>query len=204
MLVIGIAAAFSVKPEFIEVKDSGGQNLAPLDVGITIDCDTKALIVDVSANDTGEPIADASLYLFYTQYEYQLIASGKTGANGTGVVDVIGNRDYLTRLFIFRVDKPGYKSKEIEFMYKKCFEAPPPPANNTPPANVTPPSNVTPPANTTPPANATPPAANATPPAEELPNGTGNTEPETPEAPPQPLCPAGLLLLSALFAGSRA
>jgi len=175
--------------------------------------------VDVRSNATDEPMIGANLYLFYTQYEYQLIATGKTGSDGIGTVNVIGNRDYLTRLFILRADKSGYQSREMEFTYKKCFDAPPkPPAdasNQTQPANNT--QNTTPPANNTsqtPPSNYTnntvnqtdstqpiPPknetaGQNATPPANE-------SEQQGTIPPRQGICPIGLAIFSLLFCRSR-
>jgi len=220
LVIAGLALAFSVSPAFQATKDSGGGNLPRLDVGLSVDCSSKALTVAVTSNETGDAVDGADVYLFYTDYEYQVIGRGKTGADGAGSISVIGNPNYLTALFILRVDKPAYRSKEIEFTYKKCFDAPPEPPTNTtnstpngnatPPANTTqpnPPANNTPPTNATPPANATPPEppANGTPPAN---NGTGNG-PGTnvpPAAPPRAPCLPALLMppLLILLIASRA
>ena len=215
LLIIGVCASFSVSPDYLGIKDTGGMNLSPLEVNITIDCETKDLSVDVRSNATGEPMIGANLYLFYTQYEYQLIATGKTGSDGIGTVNVIGNRDYLTRMFILRADKSGYQSREMEFTYKKCFDAPPkPPANasnQAPPANNT--QNSTPPSdhtnNTTNQTNST--AMNSTtpiPPKNETSgqnaispaNESGQQEPAPPR---QGICPIGLAIFSLLFYRSR-
>ena len=230
LIVVGLVLAFSVTPAFQATKDSGSENLPKLEVGLGVDCDSKMLTVTATSNETGDAVDGANVYLFYTDYEYQMIGRGTTDADGVGEINVIGKPNYLTALFILRVDKPTYQSKEIEFTYKKCFDAPPKPpknttnttsgGNTTPPANTTqppnPPANATPPANTTPPgpnvsANTTPPKPpanethpnNGTPPAN---NGTGN-KPGTsvpPAAPPQAPClPAILLMPLAISVLSR-
>lgn len=148
LVLLGLSMAFTVKPDYFETKDTGNQNLDTMEVGITLDCDSKLLTATVTANDTGQPVPDSPLYLFYTDYGYQLIGNGRTGSDGKGTMDVVGNMDYLTAMFILRADNPQFRSKEIEFGYEKCFEGPP--ANVTPPANHTPkppPQNATPPAN---------------------------------------------------------
>jgi len=147
VMLLGLSMAFSVKPDYFDTKETGNQNLDTLEVDIELDCDSKVLTATVTANDTGEPIPNSSLYLFYTDYEYQLIGNGMTGSNGVGTIDVIGNMDYLTAMFIFRADKFQFRSKEIEFGYAKCFGTPPKddtPANHTPgpsQQNTTPPAN---------------------------------------------------------------
>jgi hypothetical protein len=131
LLALGLAAAFSVRPEYRGVQDTGSGSIS-MDVGIMIDCDTNSLAVTVKSNDTGEPIPDASTYLFYTNYGYQALSSGKTNDAGVAAIPVTGKRDYLTSLFVLRVDKQGFRSREIEFTFKKCFEAPPQGNGETP------------------------------------------------------------------------
>lgn len=183
LLVIGMAAAFSVEPDYYGVRDSGDPDYEPVKVGLTLDCDAKTITANVTSNRTGAPVAGAMLYLFYTDYTYQLIASGTTGSNGIGKVTPVGNIDHLTDLFIIKVEKPAYKSREMEFGYAKCSGPPPKPPKNETPGQ--PPQNATgagtnktgnqtasPPANAT---NMTGPgtAGNATN------NGTGSPKPGT-------------------------
>jgi hypothetical protein len=168
LLAAGLCIAFNVQPTYNGVKDSGSQNLPTMNVGITIDCGTKELTVTVKSNDTGEPVAGARTYLFYTNYAYQAIANGQTGEDGIAVMNVVGNMDYLTSMFVLHTEQPQFRTREIEFTYEKCFGTPPapPPVNLTNQtlnsSNVTQPQNVTPPANQTPAKNVTP-AGNVTP-----------------------------------------
>jgi hypothetical protein len=125
LLLVGLSAAFTVEPDYIGVQDTGDTRLPTLDADITIDCDSKQLTVEVI--DASGPVEGASVYLFYTDYGYQpLPNSGKTGADGIYVMDVTGSLEFLTALFILRVDHPQHQSREIEFAYQKCFEEPPP------------------------------------------------------------------------------
>jgi hypothetical protein len=126
LLFLSLAAAFSVKPAYRDTQDTGNQNYPKMNVDITIDCDTKALTVEVASNSSGAAVGDANTFLFYTDYAYQVIASGKTNSSGISKMNVIGNIDFLTALFILRVDNPNFQSKEIEFTYQKCFQKPPP------------------------------------------------------------------------------
>ena len=181
--------AFSVKPDYLGIKDSGDERLPQMNVSITVDCDTKALTIDVMDEDE-QPIENAKAYLFYTDYGYQALPNpGTTDADGIAVMDVTGNIRFLTAMFILRVDHSEFQTKEIEFDYRKCFESPPaeepeeeeeiqPPEPEEPPENVTEPPNVTPP-------------ADITPPEEEIPPPTEEAE--------APVCPLGMLLLISLF-----
>ena len=124
LLIVGLSAAFTVEPDYFGVKDTGDESLPTMDVGITIDCESKGLIVDVSSQ--GQPVEGATVYLFYTDYGYQALPNtGDTDASGVYEMEVTGSLEFLTALFILRVDEPGYQSREIEFAYEKCFQEPP-------------------------------------------------------------------------------
>ncbi len=122
LFLLGLAIAIGVTPNYIDTKNTGQENLSIIDVGTTIDCQSKQLTINATAHESGEQVADGKIYLFYTNYGYQPIGSGKTDGNGIGKIEVVGNMNYLTALFVLRVDKPGLRSKEIEFTYQKCFE----------------------------------------------------------------------------------
>ena len=126
LLLAGIALAATVPADVRAIKNTGNENLPKMNVGITIDCATKALFVQAASNSTGESVVSAQTFLFYTDYEYQLVGTGSTNSSGVSKINVIGNPDYLTALFILRVDKSGYQSRETEFTYKYCFQSPPP------------------------------------------------------------------------------
>ena len=201
ILMIGLAAAFTVKPAYSGVHDTGNENLPALDVGITVDCDSKLVSISVASNDTGEPLQGAKTYLFYTDYSYQALPNpGTTDAGGNSAIPVPGTIRFLNAMFILRVDKQGYQSREIEFTYQKCFEAPPkppepPPAQNgTNTTNQT--SNQTGPQNATEPGNATVPANDTKPPVPPRPpeNTTGQPQPDGHGEPGASACPAAAVL----------
>ncbi len=125
LLFVGAAMAFTVKPDYYGVQDTGSETKPTMDIDITIDCDTKDLIV--SAGEDGTPILGADAVLFYTDYGYQpLPGGGKTDADGMVTISVTGTLDFLTGLFILRTDHSDYQSREIEFSYEKCFGEPGP------------------------------------------------------------------------------
>lgn len=193
LLAAGMCMAFSVQPAYIAIKDTGSQNLPAMNVGVTIDCDTKTLTVTATSNDTGEPVAGARTYLFYTNYAYQAIASGQSGGDGVATMTVVGNMNYLTSMFILHAEQPQFRTREIEFTYEKCFQqGPTPPAPNVTNQTINK-TNVTQPQNATPPANLTP-AVNATP----RPNGT--TGPSTGTIPQRPASSIPCLPALLLFA----
>ncbi|MFH0737939.1 MAG: hypothetical protein V2A68_05195 [Candidatus Micrarchaeota archaeon] len=200
LVMVALGSAFSVEPAFRGIQDTGNQNLEPLDVRIIVDCDNKNMTVDVKGNESGDALSGATAFLFYTDYEYQLIGTGSTGSDGKARINVMGNMDYLTALFILRVDKPGYRSKEIEFTYQRCFEAqapPKPPKNDTTPQqNATNQTQAPPPQDEAPPAE--PPEENLTP---QQPEDNGTTAPIAP--PPTSSCPAGFALLALSLIGMR-
>ncbi len=206
-----LAAAFSVTPDYLGIKDTGNQSLPKMDVSITLDCDTKAATITVTSNATGLAVQGAKTYMFYTDYGYNALPNpGTTDADGTVVMDVTGNIRYLTALFVLRTDDPSFQSREIEYTYQKCFGPQPPPAplpsqnqtngtgvppaeNNTTTANSTAPANTTIPANTTPAANGTIGA-----------NASGNASNQTGSGQKAPsACPLPALLLALIFLKAR-
>ncbi len=126
LLLVGAAMAFTVKPDYIGILDTGSESLPTLDIDIMIDCDTTDATVEVSSE--GQPIEGADAVLFYTDYAYQpLPGGGKTDSDGQLTMAVPGDIDFLTDLYILRVDASGYRSRQIEFSYIKCSEPPPEP-----------------------------------------------------------------------------
>ncbi len=121
-----ISNAFLVRPEHIETQDTGNIYSPLMNVDLVVDCDTKTAFIK-PMDGAGNPIKGAQTFLFYTDYGYDLLGTDKTGANGIAEIDVVGNRNYLTALFIIRVDHPQYRSREIEFTYYNCFQIPPNP-----------------------------------------------------------------------------
>ncbi len=212
LCLAALSSAYSVKPDYLGIKDTGNQSLPKMDITITLDCDTKAATISVSSNDTGLPVQGAKTYMFYTDYGYNALPNpGTTDALGMAVMNVTGNIRYLTALFVLRTDDPAFQSREIEFTYQKCFSPPPPPAplpqnqsNGTlvPPAqNNTTSTNVTAPPNTTIPANATP-TANGTPLANASNNGSGTNQTGGGQKAPS-ACPLPAALLALIFLKAR-
>lgn len=82
-------------------------------------------------SDGPDALDDVSLYLFYTDYAYQLITTSRTDATGSARLSMIGNEKFLNNLFVLRAEKSGYKDVEIEFTVNCSKVAPPQPANFT-------------------------------------------------------------------------
>ncbi len=138
LVVVGIFTAFNVIPDYSGVHDTGDDRFDTMVVNLWIDCNTKELTAEIK-EESGTPIMDAKTYVFYTNYGYQLISTGKTDDTGVATMDIEGNMNYLTALFIFRADHSNFQSREIEFTYEKCFGPEPtepvyePPRNDEPP-----------------------------------------------------------------------
>lgn len=196
LLVFGMLSAFSVVPDYRGIKDTGSESLPEMEIGITIDCDTKQLTINATEDEA--PIQGATIYIFYTDYSYQALPTVvKTGSGGIATMDIPGNIRFLTALFILRVDHSAHRTREIEFTYEKCF-LPPPPEPEPPEQNET----VEPP-----PPVITPPEPNLTEPDITGPNATDMTDAASPaqnetgdaQEPEAAACPIGALLLGLLF-----
>ncbi|MFH1685637.1 MAG: hypothetical protein ABH983_05005 [Candidatus Micrarchaeota archaeon] len=192
LILASINMAFTVNPDFIGVQDTGSKSLPTMDVELSIDCETKDLTVTATSED--EPIDGASTVMFYTDYGYQPLPNpGKTGSDGSVTMTVPGTINFLTGLFILRVDHQAYQSREIEFAYEKCFEDPPPEVEPEPEVpEEEPEEEITPPKET---------------PEEEHPTAVNESEPEVIAEPVEvpdeteestAACPIGILLLSML------
>ncbi|MBN1170507.1 hypothetical protein JXA56_05790 [Candidatus Micrarchaeota archaeon] len=124
LLIAGSVMAFAITPDYLGIHDTGSKSLPTMDIEISIDCNNKDLTVTVM--EGGGAIQNAETTLFYTDYGYQPLPNrGKTDSEGKVTMNVPGTLNFLTGLFILRVDRQGYQSREIEFAYEKCFEEPP-------------------------------------------------------------------------------
>ncbi len=124
LLLASLSFAITVRPDYIGVKDTGNEALETLVVEIGVDCDTTDTTVIAYDSETELPVDEAEVFLFYTDYGYNLISSGTTDQAGTVTLAVPGNINFLRALFILRVDADGYRSREIEFTYEKCVLGP--------------------------------------------------------------------------------
>ena len=178
------------------------------DLYLTMDCVTDTMTVYVK--EDGEPVTGAVVRLIYVDYSVPLLASGPTTAEGKFTYKLVGERDFMTGLFLVVVEKEGYKNKEAHFDIARCIGVeeeipPPPPPEEEPPEEEEVPPPPPPPEEEegVPP----PEEEEELPPAEELSpeenitNVTENVTGEPEEEEAAPLCPslAILLLLSALF-----
>ena len=173
LILIGLVSAIVVTPDHRGVRNSGDNRLPQMDVDFTVDCPTKTITANVLSEE-GDIIPNANMYVFYTDYGYQPIASARTNQNGMGQLHIVGNPNYLTALFILKTESPSYQSQEIEFTYEKCFgTVSDEEITNPPPPPTLPPENTT---NNTGPTPVPPPPVNNTP----VPNNTVNTTNNTP------------------------
>lgn len=116
LLIIAATIGHSIAPEIYGIKDTGSMNLPNIDVNLSIDCTNKNL--ELFSN-----VDDAQVTMFYTDYGYSPLPNRvKTNEEGYAIMEVPGSLNYLTGLFILRIDKQGFKSREIEFTYGKCFQ----------------------------------------------------------------------------------
>lgn len=121
LFVFSTVFSLTITPLYIQVKETGNESLPSQNVSFKINCDTKTLLIN-SNSDSGLPNPKA--YLFNTNYGYSLFGTSQ-GQNGKVNLSASGNVNFLTALFILRVDSPGYRSKEIEFTFQKCFDGSP-------------------------------------------------------------------------------
>ncbi|MGV8084931.1 MAG: hypothetical protein ACP5N9_01630 [Candidatus Bilamarchaeum sp.] len=143
LIILGLVSAIVVTPDHQGVRNSGDSRLPRLDVDFSVDCPTKTITTTVISED-GAPVQNANMYVFYTNYAYQPIASGRTNQNGMGQLNIVGNPNFLTSLFILHVESSAYQTKEIEFTYEKCFgTVSDEEINNPPPAPTLPAENNT-------------------------------------------------------------
>lgn len=121
LFVFSTVFSLTITPLYIQVKETGNESLPSQNVSFKINCDTKTLLINSNSN---YGIPNPKAYLFNTNYGYSLFGTSE-GQNGKVNLSASGNVNFLTALFILRVDSPGYRSKEIEFTFQKCFDGSP-------------------------------------------------------------------------------
>jgi hypothetical protein len=136
LFVFSSVFSLTITPFYIQVKETGNESLPSQNVSFKINCDTKTLLIN---SNSAYGIPNPKAYLFNTNYGYSLFGTSQ-GQNGKVNLSASGNVNFLTALFILRVDSPGYRSKEIEFTFQKCFDGSPDESVVSPDPPLSPPS----------------------------------------------------------------
>ncbi len=130
LLALSVSMAADTELMIYEQRDLGVEYENDFDnLYITMDCETNDMIIYV--RDNGAPVTGAVVRLIYVDYSVPLLASGPTTSDGRFTYKLIGERDFMTGLFLAVVEKEGYKNKEAHFDIMRCIEyeeeIPPPP-----------------------------------------------------------------------------
>ncbi len=190
LLVLSVSMAAETELAIFEQRDLGVEYHDEFDaLYITMDCEEELMTIYVKSD--GEPVTGAMVRLIYIDYSVPLLAAGPTDVDGKFTYKLIGERDFMTGLFLVVVEKEGYKNKEAHFDIARCIGAEegeeeeiPPPAEEEPEEELPPP----------------PPSEEEQLPAENKTNVTENVTGEPEEEVTDYICipPAILLLFSFL------
>ncbi|MEW6722104.1 MAG: hypothetical protein AB1324_02495 [Candidatus Micrarchaeota archaeon] len=189
------SSAIIVGPPIYEQDDFGDISWSEFTYSISADC-TAGTITLIVMNESNKPVKDANTYLKYIDFSQPLLSNVVSDKDGYTLHKLPGNVQLMRGLFIFVIEKSGYRTKEIHFDLYPCFHngsmPPPKPVPKPPPSQNGYEVQVPPPKNNT--TTAPPPVLNV---SGNMTNGSGTEEPPAPES----ACPS-LFALGALAAFS--
>jgi len=120
LLILSVAAAVETPLTIYEQRSLGVVYEEDFDdMAITMDCDESVITIHIRSD--GKPITGAVARLIYVDYSVPLLAAGPTDVEGRFVYKLVGERDFMTGLFLVVVEKEGYKNKEAHFDIHKCI-----------------------------------------------------------------------------------
>lgn len=120
LLVLSVAAAVETDLRIFEQRSLGVEYYEEFDdVRITMDCDENIITIYILSE--GKPVTGAVARLIYVDYSVPLLAAGPTDVGGRFTYKLVGERDFMTGLFLVVIEKEGYKNKEAHFDIHRCI-----------------------------------------------------------------------------------
>jgi hypothetical protein len=120
LFLISMGHAAMVNADLKGVQDTGSANLPAFSFILLTDCGNPSAIVFLSNNDTGQSVPGATMFIIRTDSAYRILNRSATDDEGKGVIGVPGKLQYLNDLYVLRIEKNGYRSKEVQFTFWNC------------------------------------------------------------------------------------
>ncbi|MEW6036435.1 MAG: hypothetical protein AB1529_07530 [Candidatus Micrarchaeota archaeon] len=118
LLLLGLGFAQVVEADIVEEKDTGAEAAPALVAALWLDCESGNATLTLSSN--GSRVEGATVFLFRADSAYKLLARSSTDEEGVSTVRPQGKTPYLNDLYILRIEKSGFRTKEIEFTFWNC------------------------------------------------------------------------------------
>jgi len=118
--LVSIGHAAIVAADIIEEKDTGASVLQNLSAKLLTDCGSNTVIAFLSDGGNGNPVDGATIFIFRTDSGYRILNRTLTNAEGKGVIGVPGKIQFLNDMYVLRIEKSGFRSKEIELTFWNC------------------------------------------------------------------------------------
>lgn len=120
LFLISACHGAMVNADLKGIQDTGAANLPALSFIMLTDCDNPSAILFLSDNNSGRSVPGATLFIFRTDSGYRILNRSSTADDGKGIIGVPGKLQFLNDLYVLRIEKPGYRSKEVQFTFWNC------------------------------------------------------------------------------------
>lgn len=121
LAVFSFSAAAVIPLTVFEQRDMGVEYDEVFDdVYVTMDCEENVITVYIKQDD--KPVTGAVVRILYVDYSVPLLASGPTDIEGKLTYKLVGERNFMTGIFLVIVEKEGYRNKEAHFDIAQCIE----------------------------------------------------------------------------------
>ena len=112
--------ALVIGPRIYEQQNLGDVSLSEFTYSLSVDC-TASTISLIVMNANNSPVKDAQSYLKYIDFSAPLISRGTTDKDGFKLHKLPGDTRVMRGLFVFVIEKNGYRNKEIHFTLEGCY-----------------------------------------------------------------------------------
>lgn len=121
VFLVSVSIALETPMLIFEQRDFGPEYEPDFDdIYVTMDCDSN--IINIYITEDEEPVVGAVVRLMYIDYSTPLLAAGPTDTSGKFSYTLVGERDFMTGLFLVVVEKEGYNNKEAHFDIRRCLD----------------------------------------------------------------------------------
>ncbi|MBU0532789.1 hypothetical protein KKB44_04840 [Candidatus Micrarchaeota archaeon] len=119
LFIVSLASAI-LGPQIYEQKNLGYYAYPEFLYSLGVDCDNGEVHLNVmDTNMSG--VEGTKTYLQYIDFASPLLSSASTGEDGFVKHKLPGNVTFMRGLFMLRIEKNGYRSKEIHFDILCCL-----------------------------------------------------------------------------------
>ena len=116
-----ISFANTIAPTLISHDDHQDPSLPSMIFSFSVDCNSSTGVFYVFDSNL-TPIPNVKSFLSYLDYSTPLLSRSTSDSSGKIVHPFVGKTIFMRGLFVWYIEKEGYRPKEVHFDIRSCYQ----------------------------------------------------------------------------------